>query len=409
MTPDRDFETAQETATRLGVTVRAIQKWASSGKIPGAVKHGRSWMIPKGISMADISENESAEPAANQPNGIPDVYQITPFRMAMPLLNSDFPIGGAMDYINALPDADDRAIALSEYFYFSGRAEEAVITAEPYLDSHDPALRCSASLICSFANLTRGHIHLARFAMQNLHAQVSAGLKSDAPPLFHAIGIFIATTASVLLHRPLPAIPPLEKHLHLLPGGLKLFGCYILAHKAYLEKNYEKSLTIAELGIALSPKTFPIAAIYTHMAAAMALSNMKRMDEAKEHIDAAWKLAQPDGLLEAFGEHHGLLQGLIEVYFKKNAPDVLESILNITYAYSAGWRMIHNPDTGHDVADNLTTMEFTIAMLFNRGWTVKEIAAHMEISERTVNRHVTSVYNKLGISDRNMLGQFMLI
>lgn len=190
--------------------------------------------------------------------------------------------------------------------------------------------------------------------------------------------------------------------------GKKLYACYILAHKVYLEKDYHKCLTIAALGLALCLQTYPIAAVYAHIVAVMALVNLKRMDDAKKHMDTAWKLAQPDGIIEPFGEHHGLLQGLIEIYFKNDYPDEFEKIIRITYAFSSGWRRIHNPDTNHDVADNLSTTEFTIAMLYNRGWLKKEIAAHMGMKLNTVQTHIKSIFNKLGINDRDDLDKFML-
>jgi len=402
MSQQSNFETAKAAAVRLGVGIRAIQKQAAAGKIPGAERHGRTWLIPADYDPRVIKEEKAFG------NGIPDVYQLTPFRQAMPLMNSAYPVGRVMEYINAMPDEDDRQIALAEYYFFSGQADKCAQTAEPYLDSHDPALRYSASLLCIFANLGRGHTHLARFAMNRLNEQVTAGFHAQSPVRFHAMGVFTATMASVLLHLPTDKIPPLKPYLKHLPGGMKLYACYVLAHKAYLEQDYSGSLMIAEMGLALCPQDYPISSIYIHIVAAMALANMKRMDEARAHIDTAWKLAQPDDMLQPFGEHHGLLQGLIERYFKNNAPEYLDRILDITYKFSAGWRKIHNPDTQHDVADNLTTTEFTIAMLYNRGWTVKEIAVHMEVSDRTINRHITSVYNKLGISDRSMLNQFML-
>lgn len=379
--------------------------WAASGKIHGAIKHGKAWLIPKDAKPLDTVDTDSE----TKENGIRDVYRITPFRVALPLLNSPYPIGKVREHIHAFPDADDRNIALGEYFFFCGRADESVEILEPYLDSHDPSLRYSANLICAFANLSRGHIHLARFAMNNLQEQVRAGLKSDAPPQFHAMGIFTAHAASVLLHLPTPSIPALDEYLAYLPGGLKLYACYILAHRAYLEKDYNKCLTIADLGLALCPQSYPIAAIYVHIVAAMALVNLKCIEEAKQHIDSAWRLAKPDGILEPFGEHHGLLQGLIEVYFKNENPVELERIIKITYAFSAGWRKIHNPDTKHEVADNLTTTEFTVAMLYHRGWLKKEIAAHMDITYNTVDSHIKSIYNKLGINTREELGQYMLM
>ena len=121
-----------------------------------------------------------------------------------------------------------------------------------------------------------------------------------------------------------------------------------------------------------------------------------------------WEISRPDNLIEGIGEHHGLLQGLIETCMKKDYPEDYARIINITYKFSAGWRRIHNPETNEDVADNLTTTEFTIAMLANRGWTNKEISEYLEITPRTVKQHLTCVFNKLNIENRKQLKNFML-
>ena len=208
---------------------------------------------------------------------------------------------------------------------------------------------------------------------------------------------------------PLPNVPSLRDFLRYLPGGLKLWGCYVLAHQAYLEKDYAGALAMAEMGLALSPESYPVAEVYTRLVAVMALMNLKQPERARAHMDAAWKLAQPDDLIEPFGEHHGLLQGMIEIYFKNDHPKDFDRIIAITYAFSAGWRKVHNPETKHDVADNLTTTEFTIAMLYSRGWTGKEICSHMGLSERRVRDHLASIYGKLGVNRREEIKSFMLI
>lgn len=397
-----EYDTAQEAAVRLGVTVRAIQKQAAAGRIPGAVRHGRTWMIPSDYNPAAWKAQRAKE------NDTTDGPERAPFRQAMPLLSNAYPAGKAMEYIRTIRDADDRQIALAEYYYFSGQAEKCIKAAESYLDCHDPALRCSASLLCTFANLSRGHTHLTRFAMSRLQQQLQESFHADTPVQLQAIGVFNATAMSVQLHLPTDGIPPLENYLKHLPEGVKLYACYVLAHKAYLEKNYEKCLTTAELALVLSPEEYPIAAVYLHIAAAMAQANMKRIEEARRHIDEAWKIAQPDDLIEAFGEHHGLLQGMIEVYFRKNDPAAFQRIVAITHAFSAGWRRIHQSETGRDVADNLTTMEFTVAMLYSRGWQAKEIAEHLQVSERTVFNRISDIFTKLGISSRSELTRFML-
>ncbi len=399
-----EFDTAQQAAVRLGVTPRAIQKWAATGKLPGAVKHGKSWLIPKNATVSE----ETQVGDHTIPNSVPDVYQLAPFRVAMPLLNSPYPIGKTMEYIEALSDPDDRNIALGEYYFFSGQSDKAASIVAEYQNSHDPSLRFSANLLATFSNLAGGHTHLTRFAMHNLQEQVQKGLHTDSPPKLHAIGIFTATTASVLLHLPLPNVPPLEDYLRYLPGGLKLYACYILAHKAYLEKDYSRALTLADAGIALSPEVYPISFVYCHIIASIALMNMRRPQDAMARLEKAWAIAEPDGLIEPFGEHHGLMQGLIENFFKDRYPELHKRIDKITYAFSAGWRAVHNPDTKHEVADNLSTLEFTIAMLYSRDWTAAEIGEHLGLSERTVYNRIDGIYSKLGISEKRQLDQYML-
>lgn len=399
-----NFESAQQAAERLGVTIRTIQKWAKEGRIIGAARHGRSWMIPVDFAPDEQVREQSAE------NGMTLRFKQDdkPIRIAMPLLNSAYPVGQCLEFIGTIEDEDDRAIAMGEYYYFSGQTEKAAEAMEPYQDSSDPSLRYSANLVSFFANFTRGHTHLAMHAFERLQTDLRKGLQTESVPQLHAIGVFTVTASSVLLHLPMEYEVDLRHFVSYLPGGLKLWACYMLAHKAYLEKNYNGSLAMAELAMSISPQLYPIAAIYVHLVAAMDLMSLIRVEEAKAHIGQAWALAQPDGFIEPIGEHHGLLQGLVKIFFRKSYPKEFESIIAITYSFSAGWRKIHSLLSQHEVADNLTTTEFTIAMLYNRGWTAKEIAAHMDISPRTVTYAIRVIYQKLGISGKQELGQFML-
>ena len=122
----------------------------------------------------------------------------------------------------------------------------------------------------------------------------------------------------------------------------------------------------------------------------------------------AWSYAQPDDLIEGFGEHHGLLGGMLESVIKPKWPDEFKRIIEITYRFSAGWRRIHNPATGEEVADSLTTTEFASAMLAARGWTNQEIADHLGISINTAKRHLSSAMKKLDVGNRKELQRYML-
>lgn len=222
------------------------------------------------------------------------------------------------------------------------------------------------------------------------------------------MSIFVAVAAQTLLHLPIGEIPPLEDYLTELPIGMRLWGCYVLAHEAYLKQEYEKSLGIVQTCLMLTTKVYPIAMIYLNLMGAMDAMNLRQQELARKYFMDAWMLAKPDELIEGIGEHHGLLQGLIESCMKNEYPEDYQRIIQITYQFSYGWRRIHNPATKEDVADNLTTTEFTIAMLANRGWTNTEIAAHLNMTIRTVKQHLSSVFDKLNIDNRRQLKLYML-
>ena len=236
-------------------------------------------------------------------------------------------------------------------------------------------------------------------------------LKDDnSPPQLKAAAAFINYAAVVLLHLPLPEkLPSSGEYLPMLPPGLRAFALYVQAHYTYLQKDYSKSLGIVEATLAMHGEDYPISAIYLHLVAVMDYMSLRQSDQAEKHLLAAWELARPDDLIEGLGEHHGLLGGMLEAVIKKDWPEDFKRIIAITYRFSAGWRKIHNPVTGHDVADNLTTTEFAAAMLAARGWTNQEIGDHMNISPNTVKRHISAAMQKLAISRRQDLKKYMLI
>lgn len=329
-------------------------------------------------------------------------------RVPMLLMSSAFPLGRCIEFIESIDDVPQKEMAYAEYYYFSGRHEKAVEYAEMYLNCEDIMLKLSASLIYTFANLSLDRIHSARFGLERLKEYLKEAMLEETDKKTRACCVFVATAAHTLLHIPVGDLPPLAEYLSEFTKGMQLWGAYVLAHKSYLVKDYQRSLGIVQTCLMTCSKVYPIAMIYLNLVVAMDLMNLKETDKAKVYFMKVWEISRPDNLIEGIGEHHGLLQGLIEACMKKDYPEDYARIIDITYKFSAGWRRIHNPDTNEDVADNLTTTEFAIAMLANKGWTNKEIAEYLGITQRTVKQHLTCVFNKLNIENRKQLKNFML-
>lgn len=442
------YITAAQAAQAWGISVRRVQKYCALGRIPGACKFGSSWQIPQDAPRpADTRRrgNSPAGKAAPTPGASAQKTPPTPGGAApqaapgalsaglsagqagpgqgeagalpqaafagageghptlMPLMNTPFLPGQCRQAIEALPAGPGQEIARAEYCYFSGQAEQAARLAERCLNHPDRDARFSALLIYAYANLTLGRIPQARQALARLQASLTQ--KGQPSPA----AAFAGVAAAVLLHLPLPdELPPAGDFLPLLPPGLRAFALYVLAHYLYLKQEYQRSLGLAEATLAMGAERYPIPAIYLHLVAVMDLMSLRRQQAAQRHLLTAWEMARPDDLIEGFGEHHGLLGGMLEAVIKPRWPEDFDRIIDITYRFSAGWRRVHNPDTGDSVADDLTTTEFAIAMLAARGWTNREIAGHLMLSPHTVKRYISVVMEKLGVERRQDIKAFML-
>ncbi len=401
-----EYITVRQAAERWDISQRLVQKYCAEGRIEGARKFGASWVLPACAEKPRDPRREK-RPAAPAPvqtergkaDGVAGL---------MPLMNTPFLPGHCLETIAAMPDGAAKDIARAEYHYFSGEPELAVRVAERHLKDPDMAVRLSACLLYAYANLPLGQIRQAVATLEELNARADPRAP-QLPPALLAAKAFVASTAAVLLHLPPPdGLPPAETCLPLLPPGLRAFAMYVQAHYAYLQGEYAKSLGIVQATFGMQDRVCPIPAIYLHLVAVMDYMSLRRPDEAQTHLLAAWDLARPDDLIQGFGEHHGLLGGMLEAVIKKDWPEDFKRIIAITYRFSAGWRKVHNPIAGHDVADNLTTTEFAVAMLAARGWTNQEIAEHMDLSANTVKRYISLALQKLGVAQRQDLKQYML-
>lgn len=396
-----EYITVTEAAKKWKVSNRMVQKYCAEGRIKGVKKFGISWGIP--------ADSVKPRDPRKERHISPKVYacEDEAFQGLMPLMNHPFQPGRCMDFIDGMEDGPQKNIALAEYHYFSGQAEKAAQEAELFLTYPDTAVRLSACLIYGYANLSIGQIYHAKHAL----AEIQDTLEADGDPLpqARAMSAFVAAAAAVLLHLPLPdGMPPVQELLPVLPLGLRAFALYVQAHHLYLQEQYETSIGVVEATLAMGAQRYPIPAIYLHLVAVMDYMSLRQVEQAEKHLLAAWRLARPDDLIEGFGEHHGLLGGMLEAVIKPNWPEDFKRMIAITYRFSAGWRKIHNPETGNHVADNLTTTEFATAMLAARGWTNQEIGLHMNISPNTVKRYLSTAMEKLGITRRKDFKKYML-
>lgn len=286
--------------------------------------------------------------------------------VVLPLLNSSFEPGRAREVVEGFVDVDLRNIARAELFYFMGQAEECCEITRGYLSSRVIELKLSACILYGYSNLTLGNVAAAKRGMEGIQSCVKIAMKKKVPKDVYASCLLAGYVGAVLLHLPTDGMPAFGEYSRMLPEGLRLFATYVMAHHTYLNGEIWSAYGMGKAALFMAERSYPISMTYIHCMMAVCAINRKHKQEAYQRIT----------------------EGVI--------------------SFSRGWMALHNPENRRKVTGELSTMEFSIAMLASGGWTNKEIGEHLGISINTVKHYLTDIFCKLNVKKRDELKKFML-
>ena len=301
--------------------------------------------------------------------------------------------------IGSIADEEERTVALAAHYYFQGRYDSAAAESQRCLNSPCPEIRAAALLVHGMANVGLGNTELVRadFAVLKQASQQPEDIQMAA--IFDALRYLLA----VFFHTDGEIAPLREEHAALLPEGTRLYLLYAAAHGLYLQRKYEQALGVTRSALIMAAGRFPSVCVYLNLVGSMAASNLHDVDQAAKFFHRAWQIAQKEDYIQPFVEHHGLLQGQIEMYIRVDQPEQYLRITEKVMAFSRGWMKIHNPDSSNKVTDRLSPYEFSLAMMAVRGKSNREIADYLHISINTVKFHLSNIYQKVEVTNRKDL------
>ena len=114
----------------------------------------------------------------------------------------------------------------------------------------------------------------------------------------------------------------------------------------------------------------------------------------------AISLTLPDGLFGVLTEYIRHFDGLLEERLDLVDKKATEKVKELYKTYSVGWSKLSGAVRNKAIAANLTAREREVAKLAAFGYTTKDIAAMLFISESTVKQTVLRVVQKTGVKDR---------
>lgn len=402
--------TAREAAEKWGVTVRRVQGLCSEGSIKGAVRFGRAWMIPSHAVLPSAAKGE-----------IPH----TPMPRKCPFLDMTnlYSEAGAADESVAMLINNPEAHALMEaqIAYRRGEIDKVYDRARYFLSSHSGFYAIlGGGMLLALCAIWRGDISLWYEAKRHL-CEAPCNTEAEREIISLALAI---VDSSIYDNKDYPewfrtgSFEPLPADSHpaakvfytkylymaayaIASKQLDIEGVQGLALMRIIPCTVEPMITQAVVDKTVLPE------IFLRFSCAVAYHNAGEKEKAIKHIDKALLLALPDKLYGVITEYVRHFDGLLEARISMKDPEAVDIVRNLYKIYSVGWSKISGSVRNREIATNLTAREREVAKMAAFGYSNKEIANMLYVSESTVKQTIIRVIQKTGISDRRELSTIL--
>lgn len=400
----------EDAAAQWELSVRRVQTLCAAGKVTGAVRFGRAWMIPKDAPKP-IDGRTKASREAQLVKNMADLPmpRKTPFLYLTDLYYAPGCAEEAGEKLAENPEA--QLLFRAGIAYSRGELHKVYETANYLLEKHSGFYAViSGGMLLAQCAVWRGDLQLWRRA--KIHIS-EANAKDDKER--EIITLSICVVDSMLYD------------VKNLPDWFKI-GCFELLHRDSLpaaKVYYAKYLYAAAHGIAartaelegitglslmgLLPATIEpmisqamadntvIVEICLRLTCAVAYRYSKNDGQAIRHIDKALALALPDKLYGLLAEYCRTLGALLELRLRELDPGAWNEVNRLYKIYVENWAKLNSRITGRQIIENLSAQNREVARLAAFKLSDAEIASRMNMSISGVKQAIRIVKQKSGL------------
>jgi len=396
--------TVKQAAEKWGVTVRRVQGLCKEGRIKGATRWERTWMIPE---YAVLPKKSNATKTT------------LPMPKKSPFLDmtSIYSKAGTADQSSALLENNPEARTLfdAQIAYRRGEIEKVYEQARYFLNAHSGFYAIlGGGMLLAMCAIWKGDVRMWNEAKKHI---CEAECRTETEREIMSLSLAI-TDSSIYDNKDFPqwfrrgcfdTLPPdahpsakvfYIKYLYMAAFGVaskqvEVEGMSGLSLMKFIPQTVEPMISQAVVDGTVIPE------IYLRLSCATAYHNSGDKEMAIYHIDKALKLILPDMLYGIIAEYIRHFDGLLEERLAIFDPDAVTIVNELYKIYSVGWARLSGAIRNRYVASNLTVREREVAKLAAFGFTTKEIAGMLYISESTVKQTVLRVVQKTGVKDRS--------
>ena len=396
----------EEIAKKWGLGVRRVQLLCAGGRIEGAVRFGRDWMIPKSAKKPIDARTKLGRAQVTEDMPLP---RKTPFLYMSDLYNTP----GTADSVGEGLSYNHEAQVLfeAEVAYSRGNIDKVYDSANYLLGKHSGFYAVlSAGMLLAMCAIWKGDIEMWRKAKVHIsEAPAKSDYDRDTMQLaISAVDIMLYSVENFPDWFKLGCFEPLHKDAY--PAAKVYYAKYLYARGYGVATGAVNLPGVQGLSLmGMIPNTIEplicwananntvMAEIYLRLSCAAVYHNSGMDEYAIRHIDRALMLALPDKFYGVLAEYCRVLDTLIEQRLSLVDEGACREVLKLYKVYNDGWSRLSGAVRGKTIITALSQKQRSVAKLAAFGLTNKEIADKLGMSLSGVKQALTAVTDKLGV------------
>ncbi len=393
-----EYISAMEASEKWGVSLRQVQRLLAANRIPRAKKYGRSWMIPGNAEKPADPRREKKPPGQSLSSELAHMIEAT--SVPMPSHNPDA-------ILKIVKEEKPRLQYEGELAYLRGDFARAMCCYDK--TEGDEAARLRASLVAVASAISLGDYPVYLKIEAYLKSYVAAGRCSDSSAIAElalaSVAVSVAAPNMVptwLSEGDFSASLAQVKPTYILYLRAKYFMCI---------GKYEITLAVAQTALTFCApeRGITFSEIYLRVVCALACHCLGRENEAKRWLLEAMRIALPHGFITPFAENVSDFGGLVEQCLEEAFPDCFDAVIRQWECTVKNWITFHNHFTKDNITLILSLREYHLAQLVARRIPYAKIARQFNISVGRLKNIMLEIYEKLFISSRDELTQYVLV
>ncbi len=403
-----DYFTIEELSKQWGISPRRIQTLCAQGKIIGALRFGRDWMIPRNAQKPVDGRTKAGRQGFDSQTVMP-LPRKTPFLYMSDLYSQP---GSAETSIANLAYHREAQMLLEAEIAYSRGQIDAVYQHANYLLNRQSGFYAmiSAGMLLALCAIWKGDLTMWRKAKVHIaEAPIQNDRDRDIVLLsITAIDAMLYDTSSFPEWFKIGCFEPLHKDA--LPAAKVFYAKYLyaagygVATKQFELKGVQGLALLNMIPNTVEPMISQaivdqsvIAEMYLRMTCAAVYYTAGNDTQAIRHIDRAILLALPDKLYGFLAEYCRVLGALLEDRIRRVDPEVWMQVQALYKVYNKGWSHLSGSVRGRTIITTLSSREREVAKLAAFGMQNAEIGEKLHMSLSGVKQAVRVVSEKTGV------------